>query len=98
MGTYPMTEDDRFECAWCRKHVVGWNIYTFGLATSGGYHERVCGTCCKAATDLVMQYRSTQQSFGKKVQQSFGKRRCEYCGKLTRETTAGCDHCDIEDK
>ena len=28
----------------------------------------------------------------------FGKRRCPDCGKLTRDTTAGCDHCDYEDK
>lgn len=27
-----------------------------------------------------------------------GMRTCEYCGKQTRETTAGCDHCDVEDK
>lgn len=26
------------------------------------------------------------------------KRKCLYCGKLTRDTTAGCDHCDVEDK
>lgn len=26
------------------------------------------------------------------------KRVCEYCGKRTRITTAGCDHCDVEDK
>lgn len=25
-------------------------------------------------------------------------RDCEYCGKQTRITTAGCDHCDVEDK
>jgi hypothetical protein len=23
---------------------------------------------------------------------------CEYCHKPTRVTTAGCDHCDVEDK
>jgi len=23
---------------------------------------------------------------------------CDYCGKQTRVTTAGCDHCDVEDK
>lgn len=26
------------------------------------------------------------------------KRKCDYCGKMTRVTTAGCDHCDVEDK
>lgn len=26
------------------------------------------------------------------------KRRCPACGKLTRITTAGCDHCDLEHK
>ena len=26
------------------------------------------------------------------------KRRCSACGQLTRESTAGCDHCDLEDK
>jgi hypothetical protein len=26
------------------------------------------------------------------------KRRCEYCGRMTRISTAGCDHCDVEDK
>lgn len=25
-------------------------------------------------------------------------RKCENCGRWTRVTTAGCDHCDIEDK
>jgi hypothetical protein len=25
-------------------------------------------------------------------------RECKYCGKMTRITTAGCDHCDVEDK
>lgn len=28
----------------------------------------------------------------------FGYRICEYCGKRTRVLTAGCDHCDVEDK
>lgn len=28
----------------------------------------------------------------------FGMRTCKSCGKQTRETTAGCDHCDVEDK
>lgn len=26
------------------------------------------------------------------------RRRCDACGKMTRVTTAGCDHCDMEDK
>jgi hypothetical protein len=26
------------------------------------------------------------------------KHRCTACGKMTRDTTAGCDHCDLEDK
>lgn len=26
------------------------------------------------------------------------KRRCPNCKKMTRITTAGCDHCDLEDK
>jgi hypothetical protein len=26
------------------------------------------------------------------------RRRCGVCGKWTRESTAGCDHCDVEDK
>lgn len=26
------------------------------------------------------------------------RRRCAHCGELTRITTAGCDHCDVEDK
>lgn len=26
------------------------------------------------------------------------KRRCSACGKMSRITTAGCDHCDMEDK
>lgn len=26
------------------------------------------------------------------------KRRCLYCNKMTRITTAACDHCDVEDK
>jgi hypothetical protein len=26
------------------------------------------------------------------------KRKCEHCGKMTRVTTAGCDHCNVEDK
>ena len=25
-------------------------------------------------------------------------RKCKYCGKQSRVTTAGCDHCDVEDK
>lgn len=25
-------------------------------------------------------------------------RRCENCGRWSRWSTAGCDHCDIEDK
>lgn len=28
----------------------------------------------------------------------FGKHECPACGKMTRNTTAGCDHCDLEDK
>lgn len=27
-----------------------------------------------------------------------GKRRCPACKRMTRITTAGCDHCDLEDK
>lgn len=27
-----------------------------------------------------------------------GKHKCSACGKMTRDTTAGCDHCDFEDK
>jgi len=26
------------------------------------------------------------------------KERCEWCGKMTRITTAGCDHCNVEAK
>lgn len=26
------------------------------------------------------------------------KRKCEHCGRMTRVTTAGCDHCDVEGK
>ncbi len=26
------------------------------------------------------------------------KRKCPACGRMTRITTAGCDHCDLEDK
>jgi hypothetical protein len=28
----------------------------------------------------------------------FHKHKCPACGKLTRDTTAGCDHCNLEDK
>jgi hypothetical protein len=27
-----------------------------------------------------------------------GRHRCPACRKMTRDTTAGCDHCDFEDK
>jgi len=27
-----------------------------------------------------------------------GMRVCEACGQETRKVTAGCDHCDLEDK
>lgn len=26
------------------------------------------------------------------------KKKCPACGKMSRVTTAGCDHCDLEDK
>jgi hypothetical protein len=29
---------------------------------------------------------------------AFGKHQCPACGRMTRNTTAGCDHCELEDK
>jgi hypothetical protein len=35
---------------------------------------------------------------GPKPREKISWRRCSACGDMTRDTTAGCDHCDLEDK
>jgi NTP pyrophosphatase (non-canonical NTP hydrolase) len=49
--------------------------------------------------DIVIQ-RAADGYYGGPLPQSLlhGEHLCEACGKMTRDTTAGCDHCDYEDK
>lgn len=53
---------------------------------------------CSPPKPYVLRYYSTMLRHVSRKEVASQKRRCHACGKLTRETTAGCDFCDVEDK
>ncbi len=51
---------------------------------------------CSPPKPYVLRYYSTSLRLAKK--RDVTRRCCHACGKMTRDTTAGCDFCDLEDK
>lgn len=54
--------------------------------------------CRSARAALIAEVGTLRAALARPANPMDRKRRCDYCGKMTRITTAGCDHCDVEDK
>jgi len=48
--------------------------------------------------ELAKESNGSPFALGVRALDRIRKHRCLACGKLTRDTTAGCDHCELEDK
>ena len=62
------------------------------------HHKPKCSGTCRCAAFVSRAIAEAQDGADIARHPNIDKVRCPACKRLTRITTAGCDHCDLEDK
>jgi hypothetical protein len=75
---------------------------TLTIVFSEDFYKRLQATALREMTSIetwaAVALRDCVNASEEAVGGHVGKHECPVCLKWTRDTTAGCDHCDLEDK